>query len=338
MMGRVAYGSRRHGLRSVLSLAAALLLAAPAQAQDRSHVFVFSRQRLGAAPCEPGTGWRVECFYDIPEPSVGNLRDAELYVNGVEPTFTFHTDYLDWPAGDPSVVPDTEFATLGDFLNDYISDVSDPEALDLPFDRHFLLRASGGINIRLVDSSYPYPTPPVFFEMGLVAADGGKIFIDPTTIVRLLLPEPPPSFIAEDPVTDLPGVYPFAITYLQRFDPDNRFGAGNAGFELLTCHRDGLPLASGVHLEYRCGYPGLAIPPWYVYQPESIQPILECDFEVDGDVDLADFSHFQRCYTGPGNENPFEYGCFIFDSEGDDDVDLADFDYFFPLMTEPNGC
>ncbi|MCK4661017.1 MAG: lamin tail domain-containing protein [Phycisphaerae bacterium] len=49
-----------------------------------------------------------------------------------------------------------------------------------------------------------------------------------------------------------------------------------------------------------------------------------CDVDGDDDVDLADFSVFCGCITGPSGGSPVS-GCEAFDSDCDGDVDLVDF-------------
>jgi hypothetical protein len=50
------------------------------------------------------------------------------------------------------------------------------------------------------------------------------------------------------------------------------------------------------------------------------------DLDEDGDVDLADYGRFQRCYSGPGLQPAA--GCDDADLDGDDDVDPDDFGVF----------
>jgi hypothetical protein len=60
------------------------------------------------------------------------------------------------------------------------------------------------------------------------------------------------------------------------------------------------------------------------------------DLDVDGDVDLSDFTGFQYCFNGP-NRPPFdETYCGMADFDGDDDVDLADFGVFQGCFNGPN--
>jgi len=66
------------------------------------------------------------------------------------------------------------------------------------------------------------------------------------------------------------------------------------------------------------------------------------DFDLDGDVDLADMARFQTCFTGPDAPR-CSPGCDAFDiasndpaSSGvDNAIDLADFDALAPLLTGP---
>jgi RHS repeat-associated protein len=59
------------------------------------------------------------------------------------------------------------------------------------------------------------------------------------------------------------------------------------------------------------------------------------DFNHDGDVDLADFGHFQDCFAGPNNP-PAHSGCGDADFDDDGDVDLTDFGFFQGCFYGPN--
>jgi len=56
------------------------------------------------------------------------------------------------------------------------------------------------------------------------------------------------------------------------------------------------------------------------------------DYDVDGDVDTDDFSHFGPSITGPDNGPP-PAGCDLFDFDADDDVDLSDVAVFQQWFT-----
>ena len=51
------------------------------------------------------------------------------------------------------------------------------------------------------------------------------------------------------------------------------------------------------------------------------------DFDIDGDVDLTDFLHFQACFNG-ANQPPAKSGCEDADLDDDSDADLNDFRIF----------
>jgi hypothetical protein len=59
------------------------------------------------------------------------------------------------------------------------------------------------------------------------------------------------------------------------------------------------------------------------------------DFDQDGDVDLADFLHFQGCFNGP-NRPALGADCDGADLDSDNDVDLADFLAFQGCFNGPN--
>jgi hypothetical protein len=65
------------------------------------------------------------------------------------------------------------------------------------------------------------------------------------------------------------------------------------------------------------------------------------DFDLDGDVDMVDFAHLQRCCAGSATQtNP---NCFDADLNDDDRVDAADLALFDACYSGPNvhaqaGC
>ncbi len=312
----------------ILATAAVVAVqAAPAAA----HVFVFDWQRIGAPPCRPGNGWSVEVYWGMQGDDARHILAAEAYAALHEPTFSFRADYLDWPAGPVGHDLDTAFPTMGDFLNDYISDISDPEALELPFD-NFLLRARGYINVRIGDGTLPDP-PPVWMDFGTIGYDGYRVRLELTSIYRIVIPTPPDAFYTENAIIDLPGVYPIEVTYFQKYDPTGEFEAERAGLELMTCHTDGMETPNG-HLLPCPGGPARLTPPWYIYDEKDVRPVKPGDFDVDGDVDLRDWAYVQNCFTGPDFEGFLTNGCHAFDADRDDDVDLTD---VFELMTAWGG-
>jgi hypothetical protein len=62
----------------------------------------------------------------------------------------------------------------------------------------------------------------------------------------------------------------------------------------------------------------------------------DCDFDSDGDIDLADFGVFQVCFNGPNR--PVHGACSNSDADHDEDgdVDLVDFSAFQACFNGPN--
>lgn len=287
------------------------------------HIFIFPWQRGGNAPCYPGGGWDVRCFYDIPDDSAQNLLTAEGYVLSRQPTFTFHADYIDWPAGERGSDLDTTFATMGDFLDDYVSNVSLEGALDLPF-KHFLLKATGYFSFVLADAKDD-TAPPIRKDFGLVVFDGGRVKVENTTIFRMVVPNPPDSFFFEDAIIPSPGAYRVEVTFFQKLNPGGTDGTERAGVELRTCQPDGLELPGGDLMVCPDGGKAKGTPPRLVYKYEDLLQSTIGDFDADNDVDLYDWSRFQSCFTGPGFEGNYDPGCEKFDLDLDQDVDLTDY-------------
>ena len=71
---------------------------------------------------------------------------------------------------------------------------------------------------------------------------------------------------------------------------------------------------------------------WTLYSDLELPALSECDgclrgdFDLDGQVDLADFALFQDCFSGPGGGATG--ACECIDLDWDNDVDLADFGTF----------
>jgi len=77
------------------------------------------------------------------------------------------------------------------------------------------------------------------------------------------------------------------------------------------------------------GDPLLRVPDW------SPPPTyVAADFDVDGDVDMADFTMLQQCFTGPTPTVPL--CCVPVDLDCDDDVDLNDFARLQTCFNGPN--
>lgn len=300
------------------------------------HIFIFETQRSGRIPCEPGRGWEVEFYYNIPDANAANLLTAEAYVADREPTFTFKADYIDWPAGLNLTKQDKKLKKLEDFFDGHVSEVSVPGAMTWPI-ANFLFKARGDLEVSLDFSRLPDP-PPVWLDFGLMAYDGGRVQVGGTTMFRIIVPLEPESFFFEDIIATAPGAYEVTITYFERFDPDNLVDMDQAGVELVTCHQDGLDVGASALLF--CGDLGSAKspPPWRVWPRSMILPIAPGDFDVDGDVDLEDVRWIQECFTGPGAGGPMREGCQVYDLDRDFDVDLEDTKLIIPNLTGPMRC
>jgi len=82
-----------------------------------AHPAVSQASRAGAYPAYDGGGWIGEVFLNIPDESAIHLLTAETYIADRQPDFTFRTEWIDFPAGPVAFQLDSDFATMGDFLN-----------------------------------------------------------------------------------------------------------------------------------------------------------------------------------------------------------------------------
>jgi hypothetical protein len=60
------------------------------------------------------------------------------------------------------------------------------------------------------------------------------------------------------------------------------------------------------------------------------------DYDLDNDVDLADFSALQVCFNGPNRAHNGPVVCAEADADQDGDVDMADFGQFQQCFNGPN--
>lgn len=92
---------------------------------------------------------------------------------------------------------------------------------------------------------------------------------------------------------------------------------------------DGVPSFVEAYLQYWVESVG-SFCPWST-QIVAVGPdtSLPGDFNIDGDIDLADFELFQPCMTGPSDSCfVLPTGCCASDVDGDTDLDLIDFGAF----------
>jgi len=289
----------------------------------RGHVQITNLFRVGAAPNYAGSGWLGQCFLNLPDDAVGSLLQAEAYADKILPDFTFRTDWIDFPAGSVNVAPDASFETLGDFLNDYITEVSDPSKLDEPFG-NLLLRFRGLLKVSFADDVDLLPGLPIWVEFGTSGYDGYRTVVG-ETIYRRLTVSAGDSFYHENCIVETPGLFPIEITYYNRYDRDGSLGAPNAGIELYSWHGGGLPWPTGaavlVHEQFG---PATIVPPRVIYQPRDILPLIAGDYDADGDIDLGDFRWMQVCWTGTDVRLPPGSECRWLDLDKDEDIDGVD--------------
>lgn len=323
-------------LQLVCAVAALVVLAGSASA----HFFVEQRERVGPTPKDPGHGWLAEVFLDIPDSSAVTLLNAEIYIAGRTPDFTFKTTYIDFPAGPSGGALDTSFATFGDFFDDYISDVSDPSKLDEPFGS-FVIRFNGLLNVQLRDSSFDEYGQPLLIDFATNAHGGYRTRIGTTTIYRVqntaFVGSP---FMTENAVLLGLGLFPIQITYLQQYDPTNAAGNEMAGVELYSWHPGGLPWPAGALMsDPRFGDMTVTTPD-VIYQPDEIPVPVKGDYNGDSRSDLADAQSLQLCFGGDGFDivaNGGDPSCLVFDMNDDGDVDLADAQLFTLSASGPDA-
>jgi len=308
--------------------------------------------RLAAYPDEIGTGgWFAEVYLNLPipdppppplAPNSYHLLHAETDTAGLLPDFTFRCDAIDFPTGPTPWQPNTclsdldeDFITVGDFLNGPIHDVSDPSKLDLPMS-HIFIRFTGYFAVKLSDSSFNTEAFPSVIDFAIFGFDGFRIKVGTTVFREILVAdlcdqEPPNlSFPLKPPTTEngffyALGMFPIEVTYFNRFDPNDLAGRERAGIELYSWMGDGLEYPAGAFwVDPNNGRgPMTLMPGSLIYSDEQLLPLVQGDFEGDGDVDWDDYYWFPDCAGGP--EAGLNVGCIAWNFDGDPDITLADF-------------
>ncbi len=308
---------------------ATVLMLAPAMPRASAD-FPVRRDRRSGASVEGnrGQGWKAEAFLNIPDSEMTNLLTVERYVQRRTPDLTFRTLWIDFPSGPVGVDLDENFATLGDFLDDYIFDVSSPALLDEPFG-NFLIRFKGFVKVVLEDGSQPNIGMPTIVDFGTLGADGYRM-VAGESLYRQIRVQPNFPFFFENAFFFSLGMYPIEVTVFNRYDPGNLLGYGLAGIELYSWH-GGISLPGGDNMVHRLFGPATLVPPRIIYQEEDIVPYVEGDFDGNYNIDLLDYTQLFRCFfppiscpSGPGLFFCFEW-CQDFDIDDDQDLDLQDF-------------
>lgn len=301
----------------------------------RADVFINESFRVGAFPDYPGSGWFAEVYLDIPDADARSLFFAETYIESTAPDFTFRTEWIDFPAGTTAYELDADYATMGDLLNDYLTDVSDPSKLDEPI-RNFVIRFSGLLKVRLEDDTVGSVPPPAWVDFGTYGYDGYRLKIA-QTIYRFPLVAPLDFFWRENGIMNIGGLYPIEYTWFNQWDPMGTLGTETVGMELYSWHGGGLELPGGENMNHpQFGF-GTIVNPAIIYQPGDEQPVPVGDFDGDGHVNLRDANWFNICFSGPLGEVPILLGleCDRFDFDKDTDVDIDDY-VDLMLKLEPN--
>lgn len=265
-----------------------------------------------------------------------NLIWAERLISDRDPDFTFRTPWIDFPAGPQGYGFDDEFATMGDFLDDYIYDVSRPELLDAPFGS-FIIRFTGFLAVRLEDEVREGVSGlPIWIDTGTLGYDAYSTIIGVTVYREINVGRPQgQTFINWGPSVEVLGLFPIAVVYYNIFDPQGRTNNDRAGIEQYSWHGGGLPWPAGQLMVHSQRGPGTLIPPRVIYQQEDIQLVVKGDFEADFDIDLKDFQWYQFC------ANP-EYfflptWCEPFDVDNNRRIELAEYAQFLEAMNGPGA-
>lgn len=268
-------------------------------------------------------------FYD------SHLLRARRLIEDRAPDFTFRTDWIDFPAGPMDSDRDANFQTVGDFLNDYIYDVSDPSKLDEPFGALFL-RFTGFIKITLEDEvrvQQPIGLP-VWIDVGTLGFDGFQVRVGEVMYrfpnVRWAQP-----FFNWGPAVEVLGLFPIEIIYLNIHDPEGKMGNERAGIEVYSWHGGGLELPAGQQMIHETRGPATVLPPRVIYQEADVRPLAKGDFDADYDIDLRDFQWYQGCADPEFYFLP-SY-CKDLDFDDDGDLDSDDFTAFHAAFRGPGA-
>jgi hypothetical protein len=301
------------------------------------HVFIPKMYRLGAFPKYDGSGWEGEAYF-IPDTAAANLLTAEVWIGQNEPTFTFRTDWVDYPGGAPLFGMDADFETVGDFLNDHIYDISDPSKLDEPF-TNLIVKFTGYIRVDMLDDTSTGLGLPIWVDYRSYGQDGFRLFVG-TSVYRFPLVSSLDFFWQENPIHEAPGMHRVEYTYFNKYDPFGSLHTEYAGIELYTLHGGGLVLPTGKDMinedHPELGH-GTILSAAEVFREEDIiTPIPPGDFDADADVDVQDIRWFQNCFTGePEGFILLNLGCEVFDFDKDVDVDIVDYAELINHLTNP---
>lgn len=263
-----------------------------------------------------------------------HLIRTERLIDDRDPDITFHTDWIDFPAGPRDSGLDSSFETVGDFLNDYIENVSDPSKLDEPFSSLYL-RFSGFVKIRFSDETRVRDLIglPVWIDVGTMGYDAYRVRVG-VEIYRAMNTRWSDPFFNFGPAVEVLGMFPIEITYLNIYDPESQTGNHRAGLEIYSWHGGGKPWPAGNNMVHEVWGPATLMPPRVVYQEEDVRPVAPGDFDADFDLDLRDYRWYQYC-----SDPSFFFlpsSCKIFDFDADGRVDGGDYSVFRQNLRGPD--
>jgi len=301
-----------------------------------AHIFVSRGDRVGAYPDDPGQGWVAEVYLNLPGASAATLIAAENYAATTTPDFTFRTPWIDFPSGPGAAGRDSDFQTVGDFLNDYIYDVSDPAMLDEPMS-HMFIRFHGLLKV-IVDDEVRIRdeiTLPIWVDIGTMGFDGYRLEIAQTIYRKLDVNLDGVAWDQFGPSVAAMGLYPIEITYFNRYDPFGFLNAPRAGIEVYSWHGSEKAYPAGEQMIHEVFGAGTVLPPRVIYQPEDVLPLPPGDFEGDADIDLRDWRWLQVCYSPGAPPYIYQVGCEDLDFNVDGVVDDEDVVMFNSVLEGP---
>ncbi|HRX85902.1 MAG TPA: hypothetical protein P5572_12865 [Phycisphaerae bacterium] len=323
---------RDSGRRTIVLLAAVLPWLCAGAA--RAHFFVSPLDRVSASPATPGTGWSAAVYLDIPDNFASSLLSAETYVASRAPDFTFHADYVDFPAGPQDSLLETDVPDMGTLLGSAATDVSDPAALAHPLG-NFLIRFTGLVNVRPEVNALDIPGLPVLLDFGTQGYGGYRLRVGTTSIYRVQnhVFNGDNPFYSENALVHGFGLFPIQVTYFNRYDPTGAEGHERVGVELYSFYAGGLPWPAGTVINNPVFGPMTVTPPSAIYQPQDVPALARGDADGDGSITLADYAALQRCAGGIALDD----ACAVMDLDGDGTMGDFDVHWFTQLLAGPGA-
>jgi len=303
-----------------------------------AHFYVPQDLRSGAYPAYPGQGWIGEVWLNLPNEDVEHLLVAEQHMNSRPADFQFKTQWIDFPMGPVGDVADADLDTVGDLLDGYIYDVSDPSRLTEPMS-NLVMRFTGMVKVTFQDESRILGGKglPVWMDFGSYGFDGYRTSVAGVECYRRInTNEFETAWFNFGPSIEVLGLYPIEVTYFNNYDPKGVRGAPRGGFELYSWH--GSPYdwpAADIPPPHSVFGPMTLAPPWPIYQPGDELPMERGDFDGDADIDLEDYQWLQICFDPTNTIGILAAGCDWVDFNLDLKLDLFDVNSYSLVATGP---